>query len=76
MIMTVQNYPGIQDKIEGFEKIGYLLKQFLLFKVGCHLIDIEISVDVYEIRVIIDIEMVRCMAFHLMLLSIEWELRR
>jgi hypothetical protein len=53
MIMIVQNYPGIQDKIEGFEKFGYLLKQFLFFRVGCHLIDIEISVNVNEIRVII-----------------------
>ncbi len=69
MIVIVQNDPGIQDKMKGFEKFGYLLKQFLFFKVGCQLIDIEISMNVNEIRVIIDIEMVWGMAFHLTVIS-------
>lgn len=68
MIMIVQNDPSIKNKMKGFEKFRNLLKQLLFFKVRSHLIDIEISMNVNEIRVIINIKMIWRMAFHLMFL--------
>jgi hypothetical protein len=68
MIVIIQNDPGIQDEIEGFEKFGYLLKQFSLFKISCHLVMIQVGMRIDKIGVVINIEMVRCMALHGILL--------